>query len=188
MPRWSASSLRHSPPDCAAELVLRTQPSRLCAQGEGTTSETSTTEQQQSPNPQTTTRQKAQKTMKLATTTKKTRPRSPKGSQKTRPRSPKGPEHTRRKTEPQDPASRAPFYLPGFNASLLPVFGSASLRASSRSFERRGISQFPAPHSSKRPIASDLPRPSPHTKRGEKEAGKIRAPRRPSLTFVFAHN
>ena len=29
VPRWSASSLRHSPPDCTAELVLHTQPSRL---------------------------------------------------------------------------------------------------------------------------------------------------------------
>ena len=38
VPRWSASSLRHSPPDCAAELVLRTQPSRLGAQREGTRS------------------------------------------------------------------------------------------------------------------------------------------------------
>ena len=38
VPRWSASSLRHSPPDCAAELVLCTQPSRLGAQREGTRS------------------------------------------------------------------------------------------------------------------------------------------------------
>ena len=38
VPRWSASSLRHSPPDCAAEMVLRTQPSRLGAQREGTRS------------------------------------------------------------------------------------------------------------------------------------------------------
>ena len=59
VPRWLASSLRHSPPLRASTLDHRTQPSRLGAQREGTRS-SNTTEQQQSPDQKSST--SAQKT------------------------------------------------------------------------------------------------------------------------------
>ena len=49
VPRWSASSLRHFPPVRASTLDHCTQPSRLGAQREGTTSETSTTRRPRPP-------------------------------------------------------------------------------------------------------------------------------------------
>ena len=163
VPRWSASSLRHSPPDCAAELVLHTQPSRLCAQRERQhlIDVRPRRRNHQSPNPhELEPHQRPQpRTTRTPTPTRRLNHTTTNSSD-------------RRKRPPKEKETKAhvlsALYPLGLSASLLPVFGSASLRSFSRSFSKRGVPQLPAPHFSYPPIASELPRPSTHTKRREK--------------------
>ena len=130
VPRWSASSLWHSPPDCAAELVLHAQPSRLCAQSE---------------------RQHLIDVRPRRRNHQSPDPHELEPHQRPHSRTTRTPTPTRLQEKYQDKRQRhearvlSALDLLGFSASILPVFGSASLRASSRSFERRGAPSRPPP-------------------------------------------
>ena len=78
----------------------------------------------------------------------------------------------RRQRQRHEARMQSALYPLGLSASPLPGFGSTFLRAFSRNFSKRGVPQLRAPHFSYPPIASELPHPSTHTKRGEKKVGK----------------
>ena len=147
VPQWSASSLRHSPPDCTAELVLRTKPSRLGAQREGTTLETSTTRR---PRPSEGSSLNRTSVNHMSTTSDE-QARNRKGSdhQKADETS-----HHHEKTRPH--VSCGLISLPS-SALLLPVYRSALLRALAGMFPKGGVppfQRFAPPSLSLRPPSS----------------------------------
>ena len=85
-------------------------------------------------------------------------------------------EPARKKREIQEEGGRAlrvsVLYGAGLRPSLRPllrpVLGSTSLRGISRSLSKGGVPSLRPPHAVHPPIASEPPRPSRHTSRGEK--------------------
>ena len=138
--RWSASSLRHSPPVRASTLDHRTQPSRLGAQREGTRSSnhhgaaaiTKPEELDTTKRPST----HPQKTTKLP----------------------------RRHTRSSRPVR--PFITP-FQRLAPPRFLLRPPSSSCEKLREKGRSLVPSASFHERPMANDLHRPSPTPKRGE---------------------